>query len=875
MATLSNSKNDTIINGTNEADRLFSSGINVKIYGNNGDDTIENRGYDVTIEAGIGNDSIWTDVYSSYGSSHYRSATVDGGDGDDTLVANDNETSLNGGAGSDVISIYGSSWEKNTLQGGKGTDIIYGSSANIFVYENGDGTDTIYYAKENDTIQIATNTGYTTRKSGNDLIIKVGNGSMLFKNSADTKFNIVTKPEQGQNGGGSPVNQNPGKKTQQDVIKAFMHSLDETRLSGTAALDEAVNYASDGKFETYSKLIESFVTDCKKYSGDKFLKTYCGIDLSNKDTGAITGWDAGGLVVKTAESIVEENYELNTNFRDNNFTVNGLKIQLERFDRQEGTIYPTEDELEYTDLSNETQQYIWRALYTWWAKGVLDLISESYGENYGFGSNSSATAKVLYFGFVNERASLQAETNNWLNKTVLSMAINMKVYGSLKKGSNPDGEPNTTWEGTKYYYHPSLDRTLAHEMTHAVMMANIDNFGSLPQSIKEGMAELTHGIDDEKKKLIKELAKNSTKLNAALDVNNTGTGNADSYASGYMLLHYFAKQASTVPEGVHCDSDKTKIVLATDYKDTKFKAEEYFTTIKEIDGSSLKSKIEIVGNELANTINGGTKNDTLSGGGGADKIYGKGGNDSIVGGDGKDLLCGDSGNDTLKGGKDNDSLWGGTGNDLLEGGEGNDTLSGESGNDKLNGEAGKDVLGGGDGNDTLSGGSENDELWGDKGNDSLSGGSGDDTLKGGVGNDKLLGDSGKDVLSGGEGNDTLLGGKDSDKLWGDAGNDKLYGGEDNDILTGGKGNDSLWGDSGADKFIYESGDGKDVIFGFDDSDMLQITGAFSASCNKKQSEVYFKVGTTSKAITLKEFSATSFNINGNKYVISGTNLIRK
>ena len=870
MATLSNSKNDTIINGTNEADRLFSSGINVKIYGNNGDDTIENRGYDVTIEAGIGNDSIWTDVYSSYGSSHYRSATVDGGEGDDTLVANDNETSLNGGAGSDVISIYGSSWEKNTLQGGKGTDIIYGSSANIFVYENGDGTDTIYYAKENDTIQIATNTGYTTRKSGNDLIIKVGNGSMLFKNSADTKFNIVTKPEQGQNGGGSPVNQNPGKKTQQDVIKAFMHSLDETRLSGTAALDEAVNYASDGKFETYSKLIESFVTDCKKYSGDKFLKTYCGIDLSNKDTGAITSWDAGGLVVKTAESIIEESGNLQP--YKSSFTLTHPESGLT---------------LVWSEPDNVTaaQKKIVQGLYSWWFKGALDLVTESYGLDF----KKSGTVHEITLDFDDVKNSPyvqekirkgEANPDSWVAMThsypeepddgitrSLSLWINMKQFNSF----NPSKDVNGIVKDSNQF----LDSSLAHEFTHAIMSANINyHTEKMPSLIKEGMAVLTEG-GDFRSKSINSLLKNFRSRTQTDVVNSLLNDKEYAYVAGYTLLRYFAKQASTVPEGVHCDSDKTKIVLATDYKDTKFKAEEYFTTIKEIDGSSLKSKIEIVGNELANTINGGTKNDTLSGGGGADKIYGKGGNDSIVGGDGKDLLCGDSGNDTLKGGKDNDSLWGGTGNDLLEGGDGADTLSGESGNDKLNGEAGKDVLGGGDGNDTLSGGSENDELWGDKGNDSLSGGSGDDTLVGGVGNDKLLGDSGKDVLAGGEGNDTLLGGKDSDTLWGDAGNDKLYGGEDNDILTGGKGNDSLWGDSGADKFIYESGDGKDVIFGFDDSDMLQITGAFSASCNKKQSEVYFKVGTTSKAITLKEFSATSFNINGNKYVISGTNLIRK
>lgn len=660
--TYNNTSDSKIIYALSGDDFIYNSGLDVSILAGSGNDTVYNQGYNVRIDAGTGNDSVFTDVSPSYGSANYRNATVFGGDGVDTLQVRDHQTSLNGGAGNDLISVYSGSWENNTLQGSKGNDVIYGGSSNIFVYADGDGSDTIYYAKSGDTIQIATNNGYTSKKSGNDLIIKVGSGKMTFKDGANKSFNISTAPGT--------------KKTQQDVIKAFMHSLDETSLSGTAALDEAVKYASGGKFKTYKSLIESFVKDCKKYSGDKFLKNYCGIDLSNKDTGAITGWDAGGLVVKTAKSVVEETGELDTTFTNKNFKVNGLNIQLAPFDIWDPDNgnpfwYPTTDELQYDDLSDDTQKYIYRAFKTWWAKNALNLISESYGDNYSFSSNSSATAKILYFGFINEDVHTLAETSNWENVTKLSMAVNMRNYGSLKNGGNSDGEANTVWNGQGLgleWFNPTyLDRTIAHEMTHAVMMANIDNFGSLPQSIKEGMAELTHGIDDERNELIKELAKDSTKLKSALNVNDTGTGNDDAYAAGYMLLRYFAKQASNVPEGVHCDSDKTKILFASNYTGTTFNAEDYFSTIKEIDGSNLKSKVKLVGNSLANTINGGTKNDTLIGGAGADKLYGNAGKDSLIGGDG------------------NDSLWGGKGADILVGGKGNDVFVYSKGD-------GKDVI---------------------------------------------------------------------------------------------------------------------------------------------------------------------------------------
>ena len=109
-------------------------------------------------------------------------------------MANDNETSLNGGAGSDVISVYSNRWENNTLQGGKGSDVIYGGSKNIFVYKDGDGEDIIYYAKSNDTVQIATNSGYSSQKSGNDLVINVGDGKMIFQNGANLSLNVETIP---------------------------------------------------------------------------------------------------------------------------------------------------------------------------------------------------------------------------------------------------------------------------------------------------------------------------------------------------------------------------------------------------------------------------------------------------------------------------------------------------------------------------------------------------------------------------------------------------------------------------------------------------------------------------------------------------------
>lgn len=122
----------------------------------------------------------------------------------------------------------------------------------------------------------------------------------------------------------------------------------------------------------------------------------------------------------------------------------------------------------------------------------------------------------------------------------------------------------------------------------------------------------------------------------------------------------------------------------------------------------------------------------------------------------------------------------------------------------------------------------------------------------------------------------IINGKSSaNSLEGDKGNDIIHGGAGKDTLVGGKGNDKLWGNEGNDTFIYETGDGKDIIYGFEDGDLLQITGDFSAKFNKSKNEIAFKVGSTTNAITLKEFDATTFNINGDSYQISGTQLVKK
>ncbi|MEM6381296.1 MAG: FG-GAP-like repeat-containing protein [Pseudomonadota bacterium] len=140
------------------------------------------------------------------------------------------------------------------------------------------------------------------------------------------------------------------------------------------------------------------------------------------------------------------------------------------------------------------------------------------------------------------------------------------------------------------------------------------------------------------------------------------------------------------------------------------------------------------------------------------------------------------------------------------------------------------------GHDRLVGGAGDDELYGGSGNDILAGGPGDDRLFGDDGIDHLLGGDGSDDLYGGDGGDTLDGGAGKDRAnytnarsgvtasladrslnQGAALGDVYYRLEDlmgssfDDVLIGNSQSNSLWGGEGQDELL--GGDGDDQLIG--------------------------------------------------------------
>ncbi|SEH26841.1 hypothetical protein [Selenomonas sp. KH1T6] len=410
--------------------------------------------------------------------------------------------------------------------------------------------------------------------------------------------------------------------TQQDVIKAFMRSLDNTTLSGADALDEAIRNSSGGRFSDMQDLIDSFISDVQNYGGnytyydsqtEKFLKDYCGIILGNDDTGAISGSDAGGTVTKTAESIVVESGSLLSYPSGGSTTINGLTFH-----------WPDRSSL------GSDEQAVADRIYSWWAKGALELIQESFGLNFMEAGTSVKEISIEFYTNANESilASVNHRYSSYTGKaTRLTLSVNMYYYAGFNRQ-----DVNGAASNTSFY----LDRTLAHEFVHAVMAANIDHFHNLPKFVKEGLAELVHGIDDERTSRIRKLATNSMVdyLKSMFTIRGTYYDcGSDSYAGGYMLFRYLAKQAANsdvveLPSGVYYNADKTAVTIVAPFVGI-WDALDYAYTVQLVDASQETNNI---------TIKAGSNDSTIKAGLNGSDIYGQGGDDTIYGGAGKDVI---------------------------------------------------------------------------------------------------------------------------------------------------------------------------------------------------------------------------------------------
>ena len=897
---------------------IFGSGENSVIETGNGNNFIDYTGIGCKIILGSGSDTVKTgsndndknfistgggkDTVSNNGSN----TTIDAGGDDDYIYGcpNTRNNSINGGAGNDSIDSNG---PNVTIEGGKGIDSIvnYGSNV-LFKYSSGDGDDTIYGVKSDSTVQIATNNGYTTQKSGNNLIIKVDDGSMTFKDSANKSFNIVTEsiPEDDEND-----EENDDENEKKQILGAVWELMDKISDSEfTDLIEKLTNIASEWGNSSEASLINSTIDYLEKVR-EAFKNPSS--DLS----GQAKLWELSGASVQEFANFYDviSNHTNATNpalwgaAAEKNVKV--LTIAADILSVKASFVEAKADLKEENLLSAITN-------YAEAFRGFGDIASDAY-ELISKNKNPWNVADIgiaLYKGAVSilEQSTKSHQRyyadGKWdLNDTArFLMDVSVAgIYGITHHLNKESDDLIYDWIiGDDF---ADSDLTTSEKLSAKLNMLG-NNIGSAIARFGMNVGEALSNMWNQLNSFGYSIGQNAAKI--GINIGNA-IGNmlkSSESSNGMVYIDDSGEVISSSEDAVSSITmGKTKFTLKA-LKDTAQNlslGSANDTSDWEIATNSGNDKIISASNKKV-TIESGNGDDTItSSGNGALYVKGEAGFDSIIGGAGDDKLLGNNGKD---------SLWGGAGNDTLTGGNGKDFFIYSGGNDVISDYAVTEKISlGANISDTALNGLDV-ILTTDVGTLTIKKAKGKNlnlinpagksfsTMVGVLTNltvtnltkspvtvgsaiktvtaasrtkaAKISGNALDNTMTGGKGNDTLLGGAGDDSIFGNTGNDTLRGGVGNDTLLGGKGNDMLWGNSGADVFIYESGDGQDVIFGFENDDMLQITGNFSSTYDISKKEIYFFVDSTTNALTLKNFSATTFNINGTNYKISGTKLVK-
>lgn len=179
------------------------------------------------------------------------------------------------------------------------------------------------------------------------------------------------------------------------------------------------------------------------------------------------------------------------------------------------------------------QEMIVNALYTEWVENTLDLIQQSYGISFW---DEGVGTREITMNFVNDSSSSALA---WVTPTSvdakgktngLELTVNMHYFETLDIHDTANVNGAVPGGGNAV-----LDRTIAHELTHAVMAASIagaaTDFRGSKLVVMEGLAELVHGIDDQR-----------TIIGA--------DPSSDEYAGGYALFRYFGHQTGNARQAI-------------------------------------------------------------------------------------------------------------------------------------------------------------------------------------------------------------------------------------------------------------------------------------------------------------------------------------
>ncbi|MBQ9487562.1 MAG: hypothetical protein IJU91_07170 [Selenomonadaceae bacterium] len=392
------------------------------------------------------------------------------------------------------------------------------------------------------------------------------------------------------------------------VLKDF--SDENGNYVGEIALDKAVRAVSTmDDFKTSVSIFKAALTadGVEGYSeldSDTRLEKVTGMVIGanydyEADTGAISGSNAGGAVKKNAADIVPESGDLSvatlpaegsttqityTGDDGKSFTFNvkwpesfskfvsgtAVDSTTDPNDRMKDSRFLVdlndfdENEAFYSDYRSlftgnatygdmkKAELTIIKGLNTYWLKEGAKLIYDSYGLDF---DGKTIEIQLIADGDFGDSQFTTARNTDSLPSDNLIIGFNLATYGKIDE-TNPNG---LCYLGS--HIRKFLDRTVAHEMVHAAMLASGTlKLSGMPKFFIEGVADLIQGDDDfnaEHTAEIRYFFQNSDTLVQALSYDES---NGSSYSAGDAYLRFIAKAAADTNIFVGTDENKNQTI---------------------------------------------------------------------------------------------------------------------------------------------------------------------------------------------------------------------------------------------------------------------------------------------------------------------------
>lgn len=362
--------------------------------------------------------------------------------------------------------------------------------------------------------------------------------------------------------------------TQLQAIRSIVQTM--LQRKNDSGLNEAIRIVSHGRFQSVRDAefqLKALVYD-DFYSlntgnaswavvNDR-LKRYCGIDLTNSDTGSILGSDAKSGTILTNVSVVPDSTSKASKWPDGRTSIKGLVISA-----------PPASKL------TSAQQQLVKDIYNRWAAPTLTTIEKALGLSF---TQTTAKIKSIAISFNAPPSDDTMSLNFWnnqmmyadLTKNKLTLYINMKFNESSV----------------------AKDRLLAMEMARALFKSSAAYltegwFDGAQVVGMHGLASMVAGADDVLKQGIWDITRNAKSLSiGTTDISEGGV--IDNAALGYLTMRYIAKEIAEHPSTLeNYSTDGKKVTLGSGFKG------EYSVTalgtLETIDASKTSQAITFTG----------------------------------------------------------------------------------------------------------------------------------------------------------------------------------------------------------------------------------------------------------------------------------------